>query len=202
MKISIIDFDMGNPLSISNMLKRIGHDSCITRDHNEIKASDKLILPGVGSFDSAMNNLKILDLTDLLNEIVLVKKVPILGICLGMQILTEGSEEGELNGFGWIKGRAKKFDKRLGIKVPHMGWNNVAPQENSLLCQDLPFDSRFYFVHSYYVQASNEDHSSMKTSYSLNFDSAIEKENIFGVQFHPEKSHRFGMQIFKTFLAL
>ena len=119
-----------------------------------------------------------------------------------MQILTNSSEEGNLSGLGWIKGSASKFKSDNDIKVPHMGWNYIQPSSNSRLCKNLEDNSRFYFVHSYYVQVREEEHSSMKTTYSLEFDSGIEKDNIFGVQFHPEKSHKFGMQILKNFAEL
>jgi len=193
---------MGNSRSVVNMLQRIGFKAEITRDHNKLELAEKLILPGVGSFDTAMKNLEHFELKELLDRKALVEKVPFLGICLGMQILTNSSEEGNLSGLGWIKGSASKFKSDNDIKVPHMGWNYIQPSSNSRLCKNLEDNSRFYFVHSYYVQVNEEEHSSMKTNYSLEFDSGIEKDNIFGVQFHPEKSHKFGMQILKNFAEL
>ena len=197
--ITIIDYDMGNSRSIVNMLNRIGVSSEITRDHSKINASQKIILPGVGSFDAAMKNLKKYNLIDILNQKVLSDRTPVLGICLGMQLLTNSSEEGNIDGLGWIKGRSIKFDASKNIKVPHMGWNLVIPKSNSKLCKGITSDSRFYFVHSYYVKVQDEVESCMQTNYSLLFDSALEKENIFGVQFHPEKSHKYGMQLLKNF---
>ena len=200
--ITIVDYDMGNSRSVVNMLQRIGFKAEITRDHKKLESAEKLILPGVGSFDTAMKNLEHFELKELLDRKALIEKVPFLGICLGMQILTNSSEEGNLSGLGWIKGSASKFKSENDIKVPHMGWNYIQPSSNSRLCKNLEDNSRFYFVHSYYVQVNEEEHSSMKTKYSLEFDSGIEKDNIFGVQFHPEKSHKFGMQILKNFAEL
>ena len=200
--ITIVDYDMGNSRSVVNMLQRIGFKAEITRDHKKLESAEKLILPGVGSFDTAMKNLEHFELKELLDRKALIEKVPFLGICLGMQILTNSSEEGNLSGLGWIKGSASKFKSENDIKVPHMGWNYIQPSSNSRLCKNLEDNSRFYFVHSYYVQVNEEEHSSMKTTYSLEFDSGIEKDNIFGVQFHPEKSHKFGMQILKNFAEL
>ena len=200
--ITIVDYDMGNSRSVVNMLQRIGFKAEITRDHKKLESAEKLILPGVGSFDTAMKNLEHFELKELLDRKALIEKVPFLGICLGMQILTNSSEEGNLSGLGWIKGSASKFKSDNDIKVPHMGWNYIQPSSNSRLCKNLEDNSRFYFVHSYYVQVNEEEHSSMKTKYSLEFDSGIEKDNIFGVQFHPEKSHKFGMQILKNFAEL
>ena len=200
--ITIVDYDMGNSRSVVNMLQRIGFKAEITRDHKKLESAEKLILPGVGSFDTAMKNLEHFELKELLDRKALIEKVPFLGICLGMQILTNSSEEGNLSGLGWIEGSASKFKSDNDIKVPHMGWNYIQPSSNSRLCKNLEDNSRFYFVHSYYVQVNEEEHSSMKTNYSLEFDSGIEKDNIFGVQFHPEKSHKFGMQILKNFAEL
>jgi len=200
--IAIIDYEMGNCRSIVNMLYRLGINSIITRDHKKIKSADKIILPGVGSFDAAMANLKKHNLINILNQEVMEKKCPILGICLGMQILTEKSEEGKLSGLGWISGEAKKFKANQDIKVPHMGWNYVEVNKNSKLSNGLSHDSKFYFVHSYYVNVKNNEESSMKTNYSLEFDSAIEKDNIFGVQFHPEKSQDAGLEMLHSFLSL
>ena len=197
--IYIVDYNMGNPLSIKNMLSYLEIESIVTSDTNQIKLADRLILPGVGSFDTAMKNLKELGLIETLNELVLEKKIPILGICLGMQLLTNFSEEGGVPGLKWIDAETKKFNIPQEYKVPHMGWNTIVKNHESRIAEELEKDSRFYFVHSFYVQVKNQKNSSMKTTHYHEFDSAIEKDNIFGVQFHPEKSHKFGMKLLKNF---
>ena len=197
--IAIINYNMGNPLSIKNMLSYLEIESLVTNDLNEIRQADRLILPGVGSFDTAMKNLDSLGLISLLHELVLDKKIPILGICLGMQLLTNYSEEGNVPGFRWIDAETKKFNIPQEYKVPHMGWNTIVKNHESRIAEELEKDSRFYFVHSFYVQVKNQKNSSMKTTHYHEFDSAIEKDNIFGVQFHPEKSHKFGMKLLKNF---
>ena len=201
--ITIVDYGMGNVGSIKNMLKYIGKDSTITRDPDKIYKSSKLILPGVGSFDIAMRNIEKHNLLEVLNLKALKDKVPILGICLGMQILTNDSEEGTLKGLGWINASTIKFKlDETKFKIPHMGWNTVKlANENSLSNKFNP-DTRFYFVHSYFVKVNDEKNSILKTHYHINFDSAINSDNIYGVQFHPEKSHKNGMQLFKNFIKI
>jgi glutamine amidotransferase len=198
--ITIIDYGMGNLGSIYNMFKRLGIKSQITSDRKEIEAAEKLLLPGVGAFDRAMEKINELDLKQILNYKALDQKIPILGICLGMQLLTNSSEEGRSDGLGWIDAKTIKFkfdDKNL--KIPHMGWNRVFQNSYSDLTKNLPEEPRFYFVHSYYVRVANENNSILKTNYGIEFDSAIQKENIYGAQFHPEKSHRFGMKLLENF---
>jgi glutamine amidotransferase len=182
------------------MFKRLGIKSQITSDRKEIEAAEKLLLPGVGAFDRAMEKINELDLKQILNYKALDQKIPILGICLGMQLLTNSSEEGRSDGLGWIDAKTIKFkfdDKNL--KIPHMGWNRVFQNSYSDLTKNLPEEPRFYFVHSYYVRVANENNSILKTNYGIEFDSAIQKENIYGAQFHPEKSHRFGMKLLENF---
>jgi imidazole glycerol-phosphate synthase subunit HisH len=202
--IVIIDYDMGNVGSIENMIKKFTKDVIITRNHDIIEKANKLILPGVGSFDTGMKNLNHLNLTELLNNKVLIDKIPVLGICLGMQLLTEKSEEGVMNGLQWIKGETVRFRYKdnIRLKVPHMGWNYVKKIRNSKLLENMHEESRYYFVHSYYVICENKEDTILETTYGFNFTSALQKENIFGVQFHPEKSHRFGLQLLKNFVEL
>jgi len=203
MNIAIIDYGMGNLGSIKNMLSYLGKESEITRNKDFILSADKIILPGVGSFDAAMTNLINLDLKSVLEEAVRHKKIHTLGICLGMQLLTRSSEEGNMDGLGFIPSTTRKFNfDQPDIKVPHMGWNYVDVKNTSNIARDLPDDSRFYFVHSYYVEVDSQENSLFKTNYSINFDSGIYKENIYGVQFHPEKSHKFGMKILSNFINI
>ena len=200
--IVIIDYGMGNVGSILNMVKKFTKEVEISSSHEVIKKADKFILPGVGSFDNGMKNLANLKLIDLLNEKVLKERKPVLGICLGMQLLTERSEEGILDGLKWIEGETIRFrfHDSMRLKVPHMGWNYVKKVKNSILLENMNGESRYYFVHSYYVSCKNEDNAILKTLYGIEFTSALQKDNIFGVQFHPEKSHKFGLQLIKNFV--
>ncbi len=198
--ITIIDYGMGNLGSVINMFKRIGVVSKITSDLKEIKRAKKILLPGVGSFDKAMRKINDSGIKEILDYKVLKEEIPILGICLGMQLLTKSSEEGVEKGLGYIDALTKRFsfqDKK--IKVPHMGWNLVEKSTPSMLTSDFDEQSKFYFVHSFYVQVNNEEHSILKTMYGFKFDSAIQYKNIYGAQFHPEKSHKFGMKLLKNF---
>ena len=200
--ITIIDYKTGNLGSIQNILKRIGEESIITSDKAEIARATKLILPGVGAFDTGMNNLIELDLIDILNKKVLVEKTPVLGICLGMQLLSERSDEGSLPGLGWINAETKRFNfvDTMEYKIPHMGWNFVKQHKESNLFTNMFPDSRFYFVHSYFLKANDPSDILTSTNYEIEFTSGIEKGNILGVQFHPEKSHKFGMKLLKNFV--
>lgn len=202
--VSIIDYGMGNLGSISNMFRRIGVASEITGDKDKIAAAKKILLPGVGSFDAAIERIHSNGLKSLLDKKALDEKVPVLGICLGMQLLTDSSEEGELPGLGWITAKTTKFsfDKDSRLKVPHMGWSRVYEKNKSMLTKDLPAEPRFYFVHSYYVRAADERHVLGTTIHGIEFHSIIQKENIFGAQFHPEKSHKFGMKLLENFARL
>jgi len=198
--ITIVDYGIGNMGSLANMLKRIGVSSSIETDPELLLKADKIILPGVGSFDTAMNQIaRLPGLREVLNHKALKEQVPILGICLGMQLLTNSSEEGECLGLGWIDGSVKLFPQKNGLKVPHMGWNIAKPNFGHQITKNISPQTRYYFVHSYYVDVTDPKNSAMKTSYGLEFDSAITKENIIGLQFHPEKSHRFGMKILQNF---
>ncbi len=186
-----------------NMFKRVGVRACVESAPEAIRHAEKLVLPGVGAFDAAMQRINDLPgLRDVLEHKALVEKVPVLGVCLGMQLLTQYSEEGVLSGLGWIPGAATRFPRQDGLKVPHMGWNVAQATTASPLTVDVGSEPRYYFVHSYCVHVDDPAHSLMRTHYGLDFDAAIGTGNIYGVQFHPEKSHRFGMQILKNFAAL
>ena len=203
--ITIVNYGMGNLGSVQNMFRKIGVPATITSDLGEIASAQKILLPGVGAFDAAMERIEQGGFRAVLDQKALVERVPVLGICLGMQLLTDSSEEGRLPGLGWISGTTRKFvfspDQQL--KVPHMGWNIVEEVRPSPLNRDFPPEPRFYFVHSYYVTVADERHVLMRTPYGHRFDSVISNgENIFGAQFHPEKSHRFGMQLFRNFANL
>lgn len=202
--ITIVDYGMGNLGSIKNMFKRIGVSAVIASDLNNIAKASKLVLPGVGSFDHAMARINSNELRQILDRKALQEGVPILGICLGMQLLTKSSEEGHLPGLGLIPAKTVRFNfqKESTLKVPHMGWNLVARSTPSPLSEDFDTEHRFYFVHSYHVQVEDEKYSILKTEHGYLFDSGIQNENIFGVQFHPEKSHRFGMKLLKNFAKL
>ena len=182
------------------MLRKLGYDSLITNTIEDIERADKLILPGVGAFDKGMQNLKSLGLIPVLDRKV-KNGTPILGICLGYQLLSKSSEEGAVEaGLGWIDAETIKFKfEDNSIRVPHMGWNSLKNTEKSILFKGIVDDNRFYFVHSYYVRCNDESIKAAETDYAGDFTSAIEKNNIFGVQFHPEKSHKHGMIVLKNF---
>lgn len=187
------------------MLKKIGVDACVAETPETVVAADKLILPGVGAFDHGMQHLNQSGMRDVLEQRVIRDRVPILGICLGMQLLTCGSEEGKIPGLGWIDASTRKFQSAElgpGLRIPHMGWNLVSAAPDCALFRELLEDPRFYFVHSYYVECSNAADSSATTTYGHEFTSSVHAGNIYGVQFHPEKSHRFGMQLLRNFAAL
>ena len=204
LKIVIVDYGMGNIQSVFRKFAMIGITPIVSKEHSVIKKADKLILPGVGHFGKAMNNLKTLDLIDNLNEMVLVHKTPILGICLGMQLMTKGSEEGNSAGFGWVNSEVTKFkvDNTLDYKVPHVGWNQIEILKESRLMKDIDNFSEFYFVHSYVCKCNDEKDILNISNYEMQFVSAFEKGNIFGVQYHPEKSFEVGKRLINNFVQL
>ncbi len=202
--IAIVNYGMGNLGSISNMLKKIGADAEVTSDPASIRCARKLILPGVGAFDAGMHQLAQLGLVDALNEQATIRRVPILGICLGMQLMTASSEEGVLPGLGWVDAETRRFDLPPGsaLKVPHMGWNVVAASKSSALLRGADAEQRFYFVHSYRVHCRNPSDILLTAEYGGRFDAGFERDNFMGVQFHPEKSHRFGMALLRNFAEM
>jgi glutamine amidotransferase len=200
--ITIIDIGMGNLGSMRNMVKRIGSSAVIESDPLKIASASKLILPGVGAFDAAINKINQKKGLRSVIEDKAGDNIPILGVCLGMQLLTDRSEEGNLPGLGLVSGEACLFPKNPKFKVPHMGWNICKARRPSPLTKGIEDQIRYYFVHSYYVKVEHSENSIMTTNYGLEFDSVIGKSNIFGVQFHPEKSHKFGMQLLKNFIEL
>lgn len=200
--ITIIDYGMGNLGSIRSMFRRIGVHSTISGDAEEIARAEKILLPGVGHFDAAMGQIDQRGLRSVLDDKAMRERVPTLGICLGMQLLTRGSAEGHRGGLGWVQGEACRFPVAPELKVPHMGWNAVRSTRKSALTDGLTADSRFYFVHSYYVLTDHADETVLTTDYGVTFAAAIEAGNIYGAQFHPEKSHKFGMQVLANFARL
>jgi len=187
------------------MFLHLGFESFISSNRQMIDQADKLILSGVGSFDQGMKKLDEKGLIDHLARKVLVDKIPILGICLGMQLFTESSEEGLMPGLNWIKAKTIRFNftgNNGKLKIPHMGWNTITIKKNDPLLKDIATESRFYFVHSYHLECKDKEDILCQTVHGYEFASAIARENIYGVQFHPEKSHRYGMQILKNFVEL
>ncbi len=201
--IVIVDYGMGNLRSVQKAFERINIPVIISSDRNEILNAKKIVLPGVGNFEKGMINLKAANLIEALNEAVIEKELPILGICLGMQLMTEFSEEGNVAGLGWIKGVTLKFNLSSNkLKVPHMGWNNIQILNSDSIFKNIEEDNLFYFVHSYYVTCAHKNDVLATTDYSGYFVSAFQKENIYGCQFHPEKSHDAGLTVLRNFVNL
>ena len=202
MSVSLISYGLGNLGSVTNMLKRVGAESRLVSSPEEILASDRLLLPGIGAFDTGMRLLdEVPGRVDAIKEFAATGK-PVFGICLGMQLLLDGSEEGELPGLGLIHGTSARFADAPGLRVPHMGWNVVTPTQDDPLVADLEPDSRFYFVHSYKVVPAEQDDVLGTTAYGDVFASMVHSGNIRGAQFHPEKSHAFGMRVLTNFAEL
>lgn len=203
--IVIVDYGVGNLGSMANMLKKIGVPSTVSSDPIAIAQADKLILPGVGSFDNGMQNLEDRNLISLLRRRVVEETTPLLGVCLGMQLLGRSSEEGQMPGLGWLEAATIRFGQDVtgaSFKIPHMGWNTLSLEQSHPLFQGLGTESRFYFVHSYHMVCDEPSTVLAHTCYGHEFPSVVGKGNIMGVQFHPEKSHAFGMQLLKNFSEL
>lgn len=205
--IVILNYEMGNLGSIRNMFKRLGHEAQISNDPAVIAKAERLILPGVGAFDQGMANIDRLGFRQVLEERVLGAKVPILGICLGMQLMTKSSEEGSATGMGWIDAQTVHFRKGekpvdASARLPHIGWNFVDPEQRHPLLADLADDPRFYFVHTYRVECADPADVLIRSHYAgSDFTAGFARGNIAGMQCHPEKSHKFGMQVFRNFAA-
>ena len=205
--ITIIDLNIGNTGSVFNIIKHVGGNCKVSSDPADIKNASKLILPGVGSFDKAMNQLRYKKLEQIILEKVKVEKTPLLGICLGMQLLTNSSQEGKEKGLGLINAETLSFKnafdkKEINERIPHMGWNDIHLEQQNKLTKNLIESSRFYFVHSYYVKCFSKENSLITSNYGFDFDSGIVKDNVYGVQFHPEKSHKYGKKLISNFIKL
>jgi glutamine amidotransferase len=199
--IAIIDYGLGNVIAFANVYKKLNIPAIIVKHAEDLKDATKVILPGVGSFDKAIQRLERSGIRQLLNEIVLHRHVPVLGVCVGMQMLANSSEEGTLAGLGWINGEVKRFNPSPdnSIRIPHMGWNNLRLLKANSLLQGIDLDARFYFLHSYYFQCNRSQDIVAVTDYDREFACVVNFENIFGVQFHPEKSHQWGIRLLENF---
>ena len=200
--IVVVDYQCGNNGSVVNMLRKVGARAVSSSDPKQIASADKLVLPGVGAFRRAVENIQRLNLGDLLNEKVRDQRTPILGICLGMQLFTRGSEEGDAEGFGWLAADTVRFrfDAEYGkLRLPHMGWNTVSVKESCPMAPNIDSEARFYFVHSYHVKCERSEDAAATTTHGYPFVSMVHCGNIVGTQFHPEKSHFYGMKVMKSF---
>ena len=203
--IVIVDYGLGNVAAFANIYKRLNLPVRAAKTADELRGAAKVILPGVGAFDQAMSRLEGSGMRGALDDLAALGTVPVLGVCVGMQMLAASSEEGRLPGLGWIPGDVCKLDAGAGEArrpLPHMGWNDVEPRASSGLFQGLDDVSRFYFLHSYYFRCSQPDDVLAETGYGIRFASAVRRGNVYGVQFHPEKSHRSGVQLLKNFALL
>lgn len=203
--IHIVDYGLGNIQAFVNMYKRLGIESVRARAASDLENATKIILPGVGAFDHAMELLAASGMRGRLDELVLDQRVPVLGICVGMQILAESSEEGVGQGLGWVPGRVRSFSGNPAsakLPLPHMGWNDVLPAPGCPLFKGLEDDARFYFLHSYYFEAADPADAVARAEYGFAFDCVVNRGNVFGVQFHPEKSHHWGAALLKNFAEL
>ena len=200
--IAIIDYDAGNIKSVEKALNFLGEEAVITRDHDEILKSDKVILPGVGAFGDAMEKLHKYGLVDTIGQVV-EKGIPFLGICLGLQLMFESSDEAPgVKGLGILPGKILRIPKQEDMKIPHMGWNNIKIKDGAKLFKGLEKDPYVYFVHSYYLEADDENIIAATTEYGVTIHASVEKDNVFACQFHPEKSSTVGLQILKNFISL
>jgi len=202
--IRIVDYGLGNVSAFLNVYKRLNIEASTARNSDELRSASKLILPGVGAFDHAMHLLDESGMRQTLDELVLGKRVPVLGVCVGMQILARSSDEGRASGLGWIDGRVKALRslQQDQLPLPHMGWNDVKPVSGTRLFDRLESEARFYFLHSYCFECERQEDVAATCNYGADFSCAVGAGNIHGVQFHPEKSHHFGTQLLQNFAAL
>lgn len=197
--IAIVDYGLGNVQAFKDVYNRLNVPVLIAKSSIDLVDATKLILPGVGSFDYAIMKLDESGMRKNIEDLVIYKKIPILGVCVGMQMFARSSEEGKLKGLGWFDAIVKRFDSANGIILPHMGWNNVSPRSYDGLYKNTKEDLKFYFLHEYYFDAYDVSDVEATANYEGEYACSVRKENIFGVQFHPEKSHHFGMQLLKNF---
>jgi len=203
--IAIIDYGVGNIRAFANVFKKLNVVFKVAKTENDLNQATKVILPGVGAFDHAMAQLNASGMRDRLDELVITNKIPVVGICVGMQMLANSSDEGKLSGLGWIDATVKRFDEsKINFKthLPHMGWNDIIAVKKNKILQGLENDAKFYFLHSYYFHCHNQDDKIATTNYGIDFSCAVNKDNIYGVQFHPEKSHQYGTQLLNNFSNL
>ena len=203
--IAIVDYGSGNVAAIADIFKRLKVSHVITRDHDELRSADRYVLPGVGAFDTTMRTLRDSGLVEVLNNEVHRQAKKIMGVCVGMQILGDSSDEGVLPGLGWIPGNVRRIDATTlhgPPKLPHMGWNSIRLIEKSPLFDGVECEKGFYFLHSYYFDAANQANVKATVNYGGNLPCVVAKDNVFGIQFHPEKSHDNGMAVFRNFSLL
>jgi imidazole glycerol-phosphate synthase subunit HisH len=199
---TIVDYGLGNVRAFTNVFKRLNLPSCVAQTEDDLLGASRLILPGVGAFDHAMEQLHRSGLRQTLDELVRVRNVPVLGVCVGMQMLADGSEEGQLPGLGWVPGQVRRFSSNAAstrLPMPHMGWNDVRPKAACSLFAGLESDARFYFLHSFYFDCAQSSHAAAEASYGFDFTCAVRSAHVHGVQFHPEKSHHWGERLLGNF---
>jgi glutamine amidotransferase len=200
--ITIVDYGLGNVQAFLNVYNRLNIPATAARTAGDLSGAARIILPGVGAFDHAMERLEQSGMRATLDEMVLDRRIPVLGVCVGMQMMAHGSDEGDRHGLGWVEGRVRALEdwpSAQRLPVPHMGWNDVTPRTATMLFQGLESDARFYFLHSYYFECHRPEDVLAVSRYGDDFSSAVQRDNIHGVQFHPEKSHQFGTRLLKNF---
>jgi glutamine amidotransferase len=201
-RVVVVDYGMGNPKSVVNMVRKTGAESVLTSESAALAGAERLILTGVGSFDAGVRGLESRELVPMLNELVLKRRTPILGICLGMQLMAKSSQEGALPGLGWLPAQVKKLPCVAGLKIPHMGWDHVRASVQHPILSGLEAGARFYFAHSYFVECGQSELVAAECEYGIAFPVVLAHGNIVGVQFHPEKSHSFGERLLRNFVQL